>query len=389
MQVGGSGGGSGLVFDSTEFGQLHVTGVAKFYAGSTTGTQRGDLVLQTLSINPTNTPSVAFLVGSGNNALVQGAVAPTTSGGILRIGDATDLTWRPGSILISGALGTATYSGGAYTDVHAFNELRLAARQDILMGSPRFISLIQGTAIGDIDIAAGRPQGVGPALDEQFKIFAATGRLEVSAENKVVQQNTAPFGGTQTSGLFLTGAANPALIIDPPKLIELYGAFNGADGKPVNGQQAGSTITFQVVDASGNPTAKPSDANYKFNSCSVGTSTCATIVPSGGTTAGGSSGGSSSGNSFTSQISSGVLTARDGLGPNGTPGGGPTSGPPNSAEGDGRSSEEQALAQLGSDLANPPVLLGVAPVDSDEIVTDPVTTGAGSEEIWRQNRQKK
>jgi hypothetical protein len=31
----------------------------------------------------------------------------------------------------------------------------------------------------------------------------------------------------------------------------------------------------------------------------------------------------------------------------------------------------------------------VAPVDLKEIVSDPVTAGSGSEEIWRKNRAKK
>ena len=63
--------------------QLRVAGETRFYAGSTTGGTRGDLTLGDLSINPANTPRVTFLVGSNNTALVQGTVAPTTSGGVL------------------------------------------------------------------------------------------------------------------------------------------------------------------------------------------------------------------------------------------------------------------------------------------------------------------
>ena len=54
-------------------------------------------------------------------------------------------------------------------------------------------------------------------------------------------------------------------------------------------------------------------------------------------------------------------------------------------------SEEEGAAAVASAeaLTTPAVVLSVAPVDPDEIVTDPVVTGTGSEEIWRQRRQKK
>lgn len=360
MRVGGTAdGGSGFVFDNTDFGQLRVTGVTRFYAGSTTGSARGDLTLQALAINPTNTPSVSFLVGSGNVANVEGTVAPTASGGILRIGDATDLSWRPGSILVSGSLGAATFTnnGASYTGIRAFDEVRLAARQDILFGSPRFISLVQGTAIADIDIAKGLPAGVVPVGDEVGKVFVSTGRLEVSADGKAVQQNTALPGTGGTAGLYFTGAFTPALIIDPPRLVELWGAIAGSDGRVTTGAAAGSGISFTVVDTNGQPTTRPDGASYRFNACDVGTTNCPVIsAPAAG-------GGSVSGD-----MNSGVLTARDLLGDN----------------------AEAGIEALSSEsLASPPVLLGVAEPPTDEIITDPVVTGTGSEEIWRKRRQTK
>lgn len=361
LRVGGAtGSGGGLILDNAEFGQLHVAGQLRLYAGSTTDSARGALVLQDLTINPGSTPDVAFLVGSAFDAQVQGVVTPVTGGGVLRIGDATDLSWRPGSILVTGALGSATFSGGDYSNIKAFDDLRLAARNDILMGSQRFITLIQGTDVRDIDISSGLPSGVAPVAGEQFKIFAATGHLEVSAENKVVQQNTAPSGSAQAVGLYLSGAATPALTIDPPKILELYGAFSGANGQTVSGPGAASVLTFTVVDASGTPTNKPADAEYRFNSCDVGTSNCI------GLSAGGSS--------ATADQNASLLTIRDQL---------------SDATMDGsQTSEEAGEAAVSSEsLTKPPNLLGIAPADSDEIVVDPVITGAGSEEIWRKRRQ--
>jgi hypothetical protein len=334
----------------------------RIYAGSTTGGTRGDLTLQALSINPTSTPNVVFDVGSGHTALVQGVVAPSAGGGgILRIGDASDTSWRPTSIQITGALGSATFAGGTYSNVSAFDEVRLAATQDILMGSQRFITLIQGTAIGDIDTATGKPAGVTPISGEVNKIFVATGKLEVSAESKVVQQNTSAALGVQPVGVFFTGKSATALVIDPPKLMQLWGAFAGANGQVVTGSAAGGALSYTVVDSSGNPISKPDGAKYSFNSCDVGTTNCAVVASS-----------SSSFDQTVSEMSSGVLTTRDQLG----------------SVGDADSGAASDAKVSATRLTNPPVLLSVAPAAAEEIVTDPVVTGAGSEEIWRERRQK-
>ena len=53
------------------------------------------------------------------------------------------------------------------------------------------------------------------------------------------------------------------------------------------------------------------------------------------------------------------------------------------------SDEGQSDAVSSESLISPPVILGVAPPSTDEIVTDPVVAGTGSEEIWRKRRQKK
>lgn len=365
LRVGGAAGDTPgtLTLDSTDFGRLRVSGTLRIFAGSVSGAARGDLTLQSLSINPGSTPNVAFLAGSNNTARVTGAVTPTASGGIVRIGDATDLTWRPDSILVTGSLGAATFSGGNYTGISAFDEVRLAARQDILFGSQRFIALIQGTAIGDIDIANAKPSGVAPTTDETSRVFVSAGRLEVSADNKVVQQNTSPTGSSQAVGIFVTGRFNPALIIDPPRLVELWGAIGGQDGKVTSGTAAGRALTFAILDNNGAPVARPDGASYRFNSCDVGTALCPGF--------GGGQGG--------------VLGAPDVLN-NAFLGGGKPRPPPRDS-----TSEEEGTAAIASAeaLTTPAVVLSVAPVDPDEIVADPVVTGTGSEEIWRQRRQKK
>jgi filamentous hemagglutinin family protein len=362
IRVGGAAGDTAgqLTLDSNDFGQLRVSGALTIYAGSTTSGARGDLTLQSLTINPASTPNVVFDVGSGNTAFVPGLVAPTAGGGgVLRIGDASNASWRPTSIQITGGLGAATYSNGAYSNINAFDEVRLAATQDILMGSQRFIALIQGAAIADIDTAAGKPAGVAPTAGEINKVFISTGKLEVSAANKVVQQNTSATFGVQPVGVFFTGKSQTALIIDPPKVMQLWGAFAGANGQVVTGQAAGNGLSFTVVDASGQPTSAPSGAKYSFNSCDFSTSVCSAAAAS----------SSSSSDEMVSQQSSGLLTTRDTLNNLGD-------------------AESGAAKVAATRLTSPPVLLSVAPVAADEIVADPVVTGAGSEEIWRQRRQK-
>lgn len=371
LRVGGSASdgtpASGLWLDNAEFGLIHATNRVNLYAGSASGAARGDLTLLTLDVNPQSTPQVNFLVGGGHNALVQGTVAPTTSGGIVRIGDQSDTGWRPTSILVSGALGSSSYAHGAYSDVRSFDEVRLFANQDILIGSSRFISLVQ--AASDVDIGHNKPAGVAPTASEQNRVMVTASLLEFSAPGKAVSQNT---GSTpdQSVGLFLTGTGTPKLILDPPSLVDVYGAYVSAAGVVITSFSAGGGLPILILDASGNPISQPDGAIYRFNSCSVGTSQCsgagavvANLVQSGPT----------------------VITAANeaqgsGLGEPAAESSGSSGG--SSSSGGGTKSTAR------NDRNAPPGLLGVAPVEGDELLTDPVVTGAGSEEIWRQRQRE-
>jgi hypothetical protein len=131
----------------------------------------------------------------------------------------------------------------------------------------------------------------------------------------------------------------------------------------LSGAQANGALTFAIVDAAGNPISQPAGANYRFNSCDFGTTNCAVLSGDG---FGGDNGGLGSGSADS------ALRARDALGD------------------DADLSEEALIAALSSEsLTDPPVLLGVAPPENEDVITDPVTTGTGSEEIWRKRRQKK
>jgi filamentous hemagglutinin family protein len=382
-RVGGSasdGAFSGLWLDNAEFGRLRASTEVKFYAGPALGTARGDLTVLALNVNPAFTPLITLLAGSQNNVLVQGAAGPSASGGALRIGDPTLAAWRPGSILVTGSIGTATFSSGAYNNIRAFDDVQLRATNDILMGSQRFITLIQTTAVSDIDLGAGKPTGVGPTGGEQLHLFTVAGKLEVSAAGKVVQQNTGPSLSSPV-GVLITSKGSPDLIIDPPQTVQLFGAVIGLDGKLVSSFGASNVVTVAVVDSSGAVVPAPAGASYTFNTCTVGTSQCSgsasLLLGSGSGSASGlgafADGSVSSGAINVAQTAP-ILSSPEALAEDDDGGGNPTK---QAADG------QSALA------VRPPPLLAVAPVDLNEIVSDPVTIGSGSEEIWRKNRAKK
>ncbi len=253
MQVGGTG-GAGFVLDNNDFGQLRVSGVTRIYAGSTSRTARGDLTLQDLAINTANTPNVSFLVGSGNDALVQGMVAPTTSGGIIRIGDAADLSWRPRSILVTGALGCSDLLGRRH-GLHQRPGLQRGAAGGAA-GHPVRLAPLHHPDPGHPDQRhrhrrrparwARRPIG-----GEVSKVFVSTGRhgSRSPPSGKAVSRTPRRWAAAARRAFLPPGAFNPALIIDPPRIVELWGAIAGA-GRPAlsTGSAAGSGVTFTVVD---------------------------------------------------------------------------------------------------------------------------------------------
>lgn len=362
LTVGGSGGGAGLTLDNGEFGRIHATGQVNLFAGRAAGGASGDLTLLDLDVNPQATPQVNFLVGGGHNALVQGVVAPTASGGTLRIGDGGSTAWQPSSILVTGTIGAASFSGGAYSNIRSFDDVRLFATQDVIIGSQRFIDLIQAAAPSDIEIGRNKPGGVAPTAAEQNRVLVVAGTLELSAAGKVVSQNTAPTP-IQSVGLFLTGKTGaPDLLIDPPQVVDLYGSFVSQAGVVVSSFSAGSGLPFAVIDSSGNPAAAPAGAVFRFNSCAVGTSQCsaaATVT------------------SNLAQNTPTLITTAGGLG--GDSGGGSDSG----------GGEDSGGGSSGGGKGGPrggPALLSVGPVEADEVLVDPVVTGAGSEEIWRKRK---
>jgi hypothetical protein len=142
--------------------------------------------------------------------------------------------------------------------------VRLSARQDIFMGSPRFVSLVSGTPAAQIDLARGQPQGAAPTASEQNRVFLAAGRLSLRAPGRIVQQNTASGPGKFT-GLYLvntTGAPGPVLFVnEPATVIDLAGSYLRRSGALASGPPAALGTDLSL--ASG---VKGGGA-YRFNGC--------------------------------------------------------------------------------------------------------------------------
>ena len=340
LTVGGSSAPAdgSMWISEAEFGRLSATTSLDLYAGSTTGTARGALVISDLSLDPSLTPKVNFYAAPGQTVSVTGTVAPTTSGGSLAIGSTTDAAWTPSTILISGSLGAATrVTDAKFTGVRAFQQVTLSSAGDVLIGSPRFFALIQATPAAKINIALDQPSGVMATGSEVGKVFVAAGQLSIDAAGKVVQQNSSG-SATSYSGLYLLNGlstARTALSIDPPSVVDLFGSFVNGSGVLTDGAQASRATGLQIL---GLVNAKQVPDDYRFNGCTISPSAvCGVVVGP----------------------EQGVQLMED--------------------------QEEAAIAAATTDpqVLIQSILLTVPPTAEAEQQVDPLVTGVGNEEIWR------
>ncbi len=343
LTVGGSAAPTdGAMFISeAEFSRLRASDSLALYAGSTTGTARGALTVSDLSLDPTVTPKVSLYAAPGQTVSVAGAVTPTVSGGALAIGSTTDAAWAPSTILVSGALGSATrVSDTRFTGVRAFSQVTLSSGGNVLIGSPRFFALVQATPAKSIDIARNQPSGVTATGSEIGKVYVATGQLSIDATGAVVQQNSSGSLSSY-SGLYLlngVSASKTALSIDPPTVVDLFGSFMNAAGLLESGAQASRGSGLQVL---GLPAGSRVPDDYRFNGCEISPDAAC----------------------------GGVVGPEQGL----------------------ELLQEQEAAAVAAATTDPQlltqsVLLTLAPSLQIEEQLDPLVTGVGNEEIWRKRQ---
>jgi hypothetical protein len=387
---------SGLWLDSAEVGHIHVAKSLTLYAGPVAGAARGDLTVLNLDLDPNAAPLVNLYAGATRNVLVQGTIAPTAPGGAIFIGDPANTAWRPNSILITGAVGAVTFNEGGYSNIRDFNDVELRAGQDIIMGSQRFVGLIQATPEGAIDLGRNQPGAAEPTTGELNKVFVSAGRLELSAAGKVVNQDTSS-DVSQSVGIFLTSKASPDLVIDPPKLVDIFGSFLGKKGSTVTSFAAGAGVDFTIVDPLGAPTTGPAGAVYKFNSCAVGTSLCSAAsnrvgaISQNGPVSPSSidNGPFAVGSSDPDQLALGDLGGPLADSGSSTPAGDDqAAATPTSTQTASASAAGEAAARTAPGRAPTRPLATIVPRDPNTTLNDPVTTGAGSEEIWRKGEAR-
>jgi filamentous hemagglutinin family protein len=337
-----------------EFQRITVTGTASFIAGAANGSARGNLVVDTLNVDPARVPRLFLGAGPSNDVLVNGVVAPTADGGTLTIGDAApDGAFRPQRILVSGAIGAASGTPeSGFSNVRAFDAVTLNARSDIILGSQRFISLVQSVPLEQVDVSQNMPSGVAPTPEEQGRVYLVADSASFSANTRIIQQNTGT--ATAQNGLIVQGdgstaTTNDGLTVSDADLVELFGVFRNSAGVVQMGLSAstGNLVLLQT-------------GTVRFNGCALIGGTCAAATMM-----------QSSMQAQTAQIAEYAS-------------GDSEEGPESEAE-DDEESEEEGAGEGSGRFVDVPLLRPAPPEGQD---TDPVPTGTGSEELWRTQRQR-
>ncbi|MBL8773937.1 MAG: filamentous hemagglutinin N-terminal domain-containing protein [Phenylobacterium sp.] len=334
FRLGGDG-PTGLTND--ELQRIRVTGALNLYAGQSVPTPGnpnpayGDFTVLNATIDTSRIPNLNLFAHSGRAVNITGTLDVTGAGGSLRIGDPANEAWRPTRILLSGALGTAGGDATAgFTNVRGFQSVELNAISDILIGSSRFIDLVDDAPPETIDIARGLPSGVEAQGSEIGRLFLVAGSVRMSAGDRILQQNTGPLG--QEGGFYLSGsgvsATAPLLAIaGSPETVDVFGSLAGETGL-VSGKQAAFSRRLVVDDAG----AAISGA-VRVNGCPLGVG-CSVSTPA------------------------------------------------------AQFRVEQFQPAAAAAPVDPPLMIPTLPrVDEDERETEPVITGSGNEEIWRKDPQ--
>lgn len=285
--VGGADSSSGFHLSNSAVGRItarNLIVMAGFNEGDGADIQVQDLTLNTaqlgaLGLGADSSHSIAVtgavsLQGGGKTDLhvgfalsvpqsqnVDGPPNQSPNGEFERVG------YIPGEIDISGSLGSATAP---------FQTAVLLARDDIFMGSADFIA----AAKADANFDAGKSSSAYPI--DAGHVFLASHDLELGAEGRIIQQNTA--GALQYAGLvFDAPAQGHELVGDPavldgkalnegdgdgwtpnystgPTRVDLFGVINKADGTRitnVDAAEAGNLSAPAITDVS----------DYKINTC--------------------------------------------------------------------------------------------------------------------------
>lgn len=352
-----AGGPPGLTLSDAEFQMISATGQAALYAGSSLGGARGDFTVLDLTIDPSRLPQLQLAAGANNDVNVTGVIAPTVSGGALAIGEsAAGSPWNPGRILVSGSIGLAngTFEAG-YTNVRAFREVGLFAGRDIILGSSAFIGLVANVAPDQIDLAHDKPAGVLALTADNGHIFLTADVLSLAADVRILQQNTGAVA--HPNGLLLVNhAVNPVaavLTTTRAQVVDLFGVLADRNGVLRSGAAAGLGVA--VTGGSGGSGGSGGANNVRVG----GFSTDLTSPTGSGAVA-----------AATAQTTAQILTSP-------------------AASDDNPTEDQEAAAAGGSVAVEPAPLISIAQPALNQVISDPVELGSGSEESWRRKGARK
>jgi filamentous hemagglutinin family protein len=289
--IGGAGGGPGFDLSNASFSNLSARDVI-IMGGPGEATAPGDnLLIQDLTLNSAKISSLWLGTASSQTITVSGSVAATGAApvdvqvGFVRLGAGGSYSggpvvdsgeggldgFIPGEIDITGALGSPTAPLGAVT---------LIARNNIFMGDSAFVAAAQANPDFDAATSSGDYPGYTPG-----QAFVAAQTLQLAAQGRIVQQNTAGdgvlFGGLDIGEptpseplIFVPAALQGQSIADNawtadyaagPTLVAVSGALLVPGGSSLNGTQAAGDPGL-VSSEIGDRTV------YEINSCAFGDS---------------------------------------------------------------------------------------------------------------------
>ena len=293
MVLGGTAapGETGFRLAAADLARLHVSGIASFFAGTTTEIPQGgggqptpngnlpvgqgaeavsqgaggNLIVQDFTYDPANLPRIALFADSSHVVDIQGIVAPSDVGAALQIGDADPQgRFRPASIYVSGGLGSAELVVNCFNKVVPFSSLSFYTVGDVILGDTGFRSAVQGTPAGSVDIFAGVPATPRRTDD---RLFAVTTRFVIQANGKIVSQNTASeTGGFVGVVLIGTGATGPIIDIGTTAAADLSGSIFDSGGIVRSGPLVARAAELGPGGQNG--------AIFRFNGCIVGGGMC-------------------------------------------------------------------------------------------------------------------
>lgn len=289
--IGGAGGGTGFDLSNASFGNLHGRDIVIMGGPGEASGPGESLQIQDLTLNSANLSALWLGTASSQSITVPGTVSPTGGApvdvqiGFVRLGPGGSYSggqvtdpgeggldgFIPGNIEVTGALGSATAPLGA---------VDLIARDNILMGDQGFVAAAQANPNFNAATSSGAYPGYAPG-----QAFVAAQTLQLAAQGRIVQQNTAGNGalfggldvGAPTSALPLiyvpavqgqsiSGGVWTADYNTGPSQIALFGAFV-TPGGTIDDQEAAAQpnlLSGQISNRSA----------YEINTC-VFTASCA------------------------------------------------------------------------------------------------------------------